>query len=114
MTDNVVLPGTGESIATDDISGAQYQRIKVSDGLADSTTHMRVLTTHPLSDTAGAVVRQAPAEIWVTGFSKVGSAFLETDKFTQRRLGTGMGVTQSGGNLLLTTGTTANSEFHCR
>jgi hypothetical protein len=114
MTDNVVLPGTGESIATDDISGAQYQRIKVSDGLADSTTHMRVLTTHPLPNTAGAVVRQAPAEIWVTGFSKVGASLLETDKFTQRRLGTGMGVTQSGGNLLLTTGTTANSEFLAR
>jgi hypothetical protein len=113
MTDNVVLPGTGESVATDDISGAQYQRMKLSDGLADSTTHMRVRTDDPLSGDAGAVVRQSPADIWSVGFADTGSSLLASE-FTQRRLGTGMGVTQGSSNLLVTTGTTANSEFLAR
>jgi hypothetical protein len=113
MADNVVLPGTGESVATDDISGIQYQRIKVSDGLAESTTHMRVRADNPLVGDGGAVVRQAPCDIWSVGFADTGSSLLASE-FTQRRLGTGMGVTQGSSNLLVTTGTTANSEFLAR
>jgi hypothetical protein len=113
MTDNVILPGTGEAVATDDVSGAQYQRMKVSDGQADSTTHMRVRQDHPLFGDGGAVVRQAPADMWSASFSEVGSSLL-APQFTQRRLGSGVGVSQSSGNLVLTTGTTANSEFLAR
>ena len=113
MTDNVILPGTGESVATDDVSGNQYQRMKMSDGLDGSTTHMRVRTNHPLFGDGGAVVRQSPADIWSVGFADTGSSLLASE-FTQRRLGTGMGVTQGSSNLLVTTGTTANSEFLAR
>lgn len=113
MADNVTLPGTGEVVATDDISGVQYQRIKLVDGAADSTTPMRVRTTHPLYGDAGAVVRQSPADIWSVGFADTGSSLLAPE-LTQRRLGTGMGVTQGSSNLLITTGTTANSEFLAR
>jgi len=113
MTDNVILPGTGESVATDDVSGNQYQRMKVSDGLDGSTTHMRVRTSHPLFGDGGAVVRQSPADIWAVGFADTGSSLLASE-FTQRRLGTGHGVTQGSSNLLVTTGTTANSEFLAR
>ena len=113
MADNVILPGTGESVATDDVSGNQYQRMKVSDGLDGSTTHMRVRTAHPLFGDGGAVVRQSPADIWSVGFADTGSSLLASE-FTQRRLGTGMGVTQGSSNLLVTTGTTANSEFLAR
>jgi hypothetical protein len=113
MADNVTLPGTGESVATDYISGAQYQRIKITDGLAESTVPMRVRSTHPLFGDAGAVVRQSPCDIWSAGFSSVGSSLLAPE-FTQRRLGTGMGVTQGSSNLLVTTGTTTNSEFLAR
>jgi hypothetical protein len=113
MSDNVVLPGTGESVATDDISGIQYQRIKVSDGLAESTTHMRVRADNPLTTDGGAVVRQSPCDIWSVGFAASGSSLL-AQELTQRRLGTGMGVTQGSSNLLVTTGTTANSEFLAR
>lgn len=113
MADNVVLPGTGESVATDDVGGNQYQRMKLSDGLDGSTTHMRVRTAHPLFGDGGAVVRQAPADIWSVGFADTGSSLLASE-FTQRRLGTGMGVTQGSSNLLVTTGTTANSEFLAR
>ena len=114
MADNVgYTPGAGEIIATDDVSGAQYQRIKLTDGAADSVVHMRVKAVHPVYGDAGAVVRQAPVDIWSVGFSQVGSSLLDPD-FTQRRLGTGMGVTQGSSNLLVTTGTTANSEFLAR
>lgn len=37
MADNVTLPGTGEVVASDDISGVQYQRVKLVDGTLDST-----------------------------------------------------------------------------
>lgn len=117
MADNVILPGTGEPVATDDIgtspSNAHYQRIKLTDGAADSTVHMRVRTVHPVYGDAGAVVRQAPADIWSVGFADTGSSLLAAE-FTQRRLGTGMGVTQGSSNLLVTTGTTTNSEFLAR
>jgi len=114
MADNLgYTPGTGENIATNDISGVHYQRIKLTDGLAGSTTHLRVKTTHPAYGDAGAVVRQAPADIWSVGFADTGSSLLASE-FTQRRLGTGMGVTQGSSNLLVTTGTTANSEFLVR
>lgn len=114
MADNVgYTPGSGEIIATDDISGVQYQRIKVTDGAADSTTHLRVRSTNPLANDAGAVVRQAPADIWSVSFADTASSLVAAE-LTQRRLGTGMGVTQGSSNLLVTTGTTANSEFLAR
>ncbi len=37
MSDNVTLPGTGEVIATDDVSTVQYQRVKLVDGTLNST-----------------------------------------------------------------------------
>jgi len=117
MADNVILPGSGEPIATDEIgtspNNAHYQRLKISDGLADSTTPMRVREDNPLPTDAGAVVRQAPCDIWSVGFANSGSGLL-AQELTQRRLGTGMGVTQGSSNLLVTTGTTANSEFLAR
>lgn len=113
MADNVTLPATGEIVATDDIGGTQYQRVKLSDGLAESTTHMRVRATNPLATDAGAVVRQAPLDVWSVSFADVASSLSSAD-FTQRRLGTGMGVTQASSNLLVTTGTTTNSEFLAR
>ena len=83
-------------------------------GAATAANQAPLLTTHPAANASGSVVRQAPAEIWSTSFSRVGTGLLETDKFTQRRLGTGMGVSQASGNLAITTGTTSNSEFLAR
>jgi len=47
MVDNVTIPaqGTGTStpsVATDDVSGQHYQRMKISNGEADSATHLGV------------------------------------------------------------------------
>jgi hypothetical protein len=82
-------------------------------GAATSALQPDVMTTHPTFGSRGAVVRQAPADIWSVGFADSGSGLLASE-FTQRRLGTGMGVTQGSSNLLVTTGTTANSEFLAR
>lgn len=114
MADNVTLPGTGEIVATDDISGVQYQLIKIVDGQAESTTPVRVLATNADANTAGLVVRPAPQETWSVSFTRVNGSALDSPEMTQRRLGTGMGVSQSSGNLVVTTGTTANSEFLAR
>ena len=130
MADNVgITPGTGATAAADDIGGVLYQRIKLVHGadgvnagdvatgnpLPVSVSNLPSLsTTHPLAAASATAVRQVPAEIWSASFSKVGSALMETDKFTQRRAGTGVGVSQSSGNLVLTTGTTANSEYLAR
>lgn len=47
MADNVQLPVTGTGtadsvVATDDISSVHYQKVKITDGTADSTTMMKV------------------------------------------------------------------------
>ncbi|MDM0042157.1 hypothetical protein QTI05_24175 [Variovorax sp. J22R193] len=43
MADNVpITAGSGTSIATDDVSGDQYQRVKITDGTADSANHLTV------------------------------------------------------------------------
>lgn len=69
MADNVTLPGTGEAVATDDIGGAQYQRVKITDGTADSTTHLKIAAedaAHASGDTGimALAVRQAtPANL---------------------------------------------------
>jgi hypothetical protein len=114
MADNVTLPGTGEIVATDDISGVQYQRTKLTDGAAESQVHARVLATNPDANTAGLVVRPAPQETWSVSFTRVNGSALDSPEMTQRVLGAGMGVSQSAGNLVVTTGTTANSEFLAR
>lgn len=140
MADNVpITPGSGADIATDDIGGVQHQRIKVGfgvdgsygdvsssnplpvsaaslplpSGAATSTNQPDIATDNPLDTARGSVVRQAPLTLWVASFSDVGSS-LVAPELTQRRLGTGMGVTQASGNMLVTTGTTANSEFLAR
>lgn len=43
MADNIsITAGTGTSVATDDVGGNHYQRIKISNGEADSSTHLGV------------------------------------------------------------------------
>jgi hypothetical protein len=48
MAENIdVTPGTGATIAADDVAGVKYQQIKIVDGTADSTT--------PITATGGAL-----------------------------------------------------------
>ncbi|MFN8993355.1 MAG: hypothetical protein ACK5X3_06795, partial [Pseudomonadota bacterium] len=140
MADNVgYTPGTGATIAADDIGGVMHQRVKIGVGADGSATDVSssnpmpvsvsslplptdaatsanqpdIATKNPMDTARGSVVRQAPLTLWVASFSDVGSSLIAPE-LTQRRLGTGMGVTQASGNLVVTTGTTANSEFLAR
>jgi hypothetical protein len=47
MTDNVILPATGETIAADVIGGAFFQRVKIAQG-ADGVNDGDVSTANPL------------------------------------------------------------------
>lgn len=59
MADNVAITaGTGTSIGTDDISGVHYQKMKLYDGTADSTTAVT-------ADSSGLYVRPRPFSDWV-------------------------------------------------
>lgn len=114
MTNNVTLPGTGEPVATDEISGAHHQRIKITDGLEDSTLPMRVKATNADEGDAGAVVRLTPQTTWSVSFTNVNAAALDTPEMTLRTSGTGVTVAQAGGNLTVGAGTTARAEFLAR
>lgn len=66
MADNVTLPGTGENVASDDIGGLQYQRIKlihgndgVNDGDVSLTNGLPVFITDPSGTTAFGPVTSA-------------------------------------------------------
>jgi hypothetical protein len=140
MADDVILPGTGDTIAADEITAKKFQRVKLTlgadgvndgdvasgnpmpvsaaslplpSGAATAANQPDVRTTHPLYGDRGAVVRQAPADIWSVGFAASGSGLLAPE-LTQRRLGTGITVSQSSSNLVVAAGTTANSEFLAR
>lgn len=114
MADNVTLPGIGEVVATDDISGRQYQRIKLTDGAANSEVHARVLAANADATTPGLAVRMTPQDTWSVSFTRVNASDLDSPEMTKRRQGTGITLSQSGGNLVVGGGTTANSEFLAR
>jgi len=114
MADNVTLPGTGEIVATDDVGTRQYQRIKLTDGLADSEVHARVLASSPAHDSAGLVARIPPQNTWAISFTRVNASALAAPEMTQRRQGAGVTVSQSGGNLVIGAGTTTNAEWLAR
>ncbi len=107
MADNTTLnTGTGgDVIAADEISGVKYQRIKLIHG-ADGVNEGDV--TH---DNGLPVEIVSPPFVRV-GFSEVGSGLVgaAASEFAVMQTGSGMAVSQSGGNLVITTGTTTNSE----
>lgn len=119
MADNTpITPGSGANVATDEVTysgdtaAVQLLRMVHVSGAEGSKTvqEMVVTTDDPSPDDPALMVAPRPQDTWVCSFARSGSALL-TDDFTQRRLGTGVGVSQSNGNLVLTTGTTANSEY---
>lgn len=67
----------------------------------------------PDAGTAAQPCREVGQDTIVVSFVASGSG-LRTDKMSQLQLGTGMVVSQANGSLVLTTGTTANSEFLAR
>jgi hypothetical protein len=68
----------------------------------------------PTDSTLAAPVRQAPQKYVDISFSQVGSGLLSPEMALIGPVGTGMAVSQSNGNLVITTGTTANAEVTIR
>lgn len=69
------------------------------------------LATTPQGDESGMLVRQIPQDIDRIGFTKAITGGVDSDWGSIiGSIGSGMGVNQTGGNLVVTTGTTARSE----
>jgi hypothetical protein len=69
------------------------------------------LTTPPQGGESGMLVRQIPQDIDRIGFTKVLTGSVDSDwGAIVGTVGTGMAVNQTGGNLVITSGTTARSE----
>jgi len=64
----------------------------------------------PSADTSSMPVRQAPQKYWDWSFAKAITNNIDTTRGTLIRTGTGQTVNQSSSNLVITAGTTANSE----
>lgn len=63
---------------------------------------------------AGILTRQVPAAVTRCSFADVGASLVTTDMLQVGATGAGMGVSQAGGSLLVTTGTTTKSEWLAR
>ena len=70
----------------------------------------QMATDNLFPNSQGLPVRNIPTPLFRTTFSKVIASGVDTDNFTLLQTGTGMAVSQSAGNLVITSGTTANSE----
>lgn len=71
-------------------------------------------TSLPSGSTSSLPVRQAPQQYWGWSFAKAITNNVDTTKGTLIRTGTGQTVNQTGGNLVITAGTTANAEVVIR
>jgi hypothetical protein len=69
---------------------------------------------NPLDSTPGQVVRQAPQKYTDISFSQVGAGLQSPEMVQIGPTGTGMAISQSAGNLVITSGTTANAELTIR
>lgn len=71
----------------------------------------QMVTVNPTSSSSALPVRTVPLKMFRSTFAKViASPGVDTEFFTLVQTGTGMTVAQSAGNLVITAGTTANSE----
>lgn len=94
----------GETLATHVAAGEHHQVIKMATG--GSGEAFPVSVANPLP------TQHAPPPFWRVGFAEVGAGLqgLAANEMTLVQTGAGMAVNQTGGNLVITTGTTANSE----
>jgi len=134
VTDNVVIyqfnnPALGASLAgsvltldfdTTTMSNTDSLQILMNiDNLGQQTSEQSqsvVLASDQMAgdnlfpNSQGLPVRNIPTPLFRTTFAKVIASGVDTDFFTLLQTGTGMAVSQSAGNLVITSGTTANSE----
>ena len=87
-----------------DPTGTTAQPISGSTGLIQQSVNPAA------RNTSAVVVTPAPQKVFRTTFASVVASGADTSFFTTLQIGSGMAVSQSAGNLVITAGTTANSE----
>ena len=94
----------GETLATHVAAGEHHQVIKMATGGSDEAFPVSVANPLP--------TQHAPPLFWRVGFAESGAGLqgLAAAEMTLIQTGPGMAVNQTGGNLVITTGTTVNSE----
>ena len=94
----------GETLATHVAAGEHHQVVKMATGGSDEAFPVSVANPLP--------TQHAPPMFWRVGFAESGAGLqgLAAAEMTLIQTGTGMTVNQTGGNLVITTGTTVNSE----
>jgi hypothetical protein len=111
---NVTLPGAGSPVDTRLLSnGNHVQQMGLNLGATDAERLVFDRGTIPRSEDPGVPVRPIPADLWRAGFSLSGSG-IPSPNLTLIQTGAGMTVSQASGNLVIATGTTANSETIAR
>lgn len=72
MADNVpITAGSGTTVATDDVSGVHYQRVKLVDGTLDSTTAITATSTGALNVREEGIVGSVLATVVTVGTTAV-------------------------------------------
>lgn len=95
----------GANLATDVVGGDHHQVVKLA--LGNSTTANPVSTSNPVP------VQGTPPPFWRVGFAEGGGSGLQglaANEITLMQMGPGMSIAQMGGNLVIMTGITVNSE----
>lgn len=112
------MPVDVEFPATQAVSAAA---LPLPDGAATETALLQVRdrlavasAANPLDTVAATPVRQAPQKYTDISFSQVGAGLQSADLALIGPVGAGMAVNQSAGNLVITTGVTANAEVTIR
>lgn len=124
MADNFTAnPGSGgDTFAADDVGGVKYPYSKLDiggDGVSSPVTSANPLpialaasqlsSTVPDNTIAAQPVRLVGQDITVARFADVGSGILSPQMVQSGTTGTGQGISQAAGSLLLTSGTTAGA-----
>jgi len=102
MADNYLVGGL--EFAADEVGSVLHPRVKLQVGADGAATDV--------SDAAPLPMRPVSPPFWRIGFAEVGSGLRgkAAQEMVLVQTGAGMTVSQTGGNLTIATGTTANSE----
>jgi hypothetical protein len=115
MTQGQVIYATGKSglgytSFTAGILTLEYDTSSQSSGDVLQVLYDVGKTTLPEQNDQFVPIRPLPLKKWRTTFAKVIGSGVDSDYFSVIQTGSGQAVSQSAGNLVITTGTTANSE----
>lgn len=108
LNENITLPGNYFNIVLTNIGRATTTALQL-----DTTFGIMDTVPRKLSEAGGLPISLNDIkgqDLWRTTFAKAIASGADTDFWSGVVTGTGMAVSQSGGNLVITSGTTINSE----